>query len=85
MKMSLIKYFEKELKKYCEQNSLSFEKICSFPRCGSEDVLFVQRVNREKKVSVINKPAEILISVFKDSNGKVMIEKGKNADKYLKL
>lgn len=82
--MTIIKPFEKELKKYCEENSLSYDKAVSFPRCGNDSVLFIQRVEK-KKTAVIgdNKPAEILLTATVGTGGKISFEKGPNAEKYL--
>lgn len=83
--MTIIKPFEKELKKYCEQNSLSYDKALSFPRCGNDKVLFIQHVDKKKATKGMNSktPAEILLSATVADSGAILFEKGANAEKYL--
>lgn len=84
--MTIIKPFEAALKVYCKENLFDYNKILSSPRCGNDRVLFIQRVNKNKTSGTINNvPAEILLTVTKDDNGKVQITKGENAEKYLKM
>lgn len=85
--MNILKHFETELKEYCEKNEISYSKIESCPKCGNETILFVQRVDSSKASTGLNneEPAEILLTLTKNSDGTITIEKGKNADKYLSV
>ena len=83
--MTILKRYETELKAYCDQNLLSFDKILSSPKCGNDKVLVVQRVDKEKAANskTDNVPAEILITITVKDNGEIECVKGKNANKYL--
>lgn len=69
--MTMIKPFEKELKRYCEQNSLSYDKVISSPKCGNKEFLLIQYVDREKAAKGLRceEPVEILLSVEIGDNG----------------
>ena len=85
--MSIIEPFKNELKKYCDDHSLDFNKVLLFQRCGNDKVLFIQRVDKSKVGSGMsnNEPAEILISAVVNDKGQIDITQGENAEKYLKI
>ena len=85
--MSIIEPFKNELKKYCKQHSLDYNKVSSSPRCGNDKVLFIQHVDKTKVGNGMNskEPAEILISATINDKGQIEITQGENAEKYLKL
>ena len=85
--MKVLKPFETELKEYCKENNLNFSKVDSSPKCGNKSILFIQYVDFSKPIEGITneEPAEILLTVIKNNDGTVSIEKGANADKYLHL
>ena len=84
--MNLIEVHKEPLKAFCIDNGYNFEKLKSMPRCGNESVMFIQTYDSKKAGNGLNNntPAEILLSLNVDEYGITKIQKGKNADKYLK-
>lgn len=84
--MNLFEIHKDSLEKYCAANDYSIEKVKALPKCGNKSALFVQVRNGRKGKAGLNdeSPAEIVLSLTLDQNGKAVFEKGKNADKYLK-
>lgn len=81
--MGLLEYHERALREYCLKNGYSFQKLRSMPRCGNENVLFIQVLPEESTVRD-DTPAEILLTLEILDDNKTVFTKGKNADKYLK-
>lgn len=85
--MIVFNYFENEIKLFCEQNSLDFNKVKLCPKCGNEQMLFIQHYEEDKAKEGLNdnEPAEILLFVKKNSNGTIDIKKGNKADSFLHI
>lgn len=83
--MNIIEQFEPYLMKYCSENSLSYDKVKASPRCGNNEMLFIQHIDSKKAEKGLTEqsPAEILLSMKKNNDGTFTIEQGKNAMKYL--
>jgi len=84
--MNLFEIHKEQLEKYCASNGYSIEKLKSFPRCGNNKCLFIQKLKSENsRTGLVNeRPAEVILSVVIEKNGEYTFVKGKNADKYLK-
>ena len=83
-----MKPFENVLLQYCKENQFDIEKVRKSPKCGNDEVLYIQHVDFDKasNMGLANpnkKPAEVLISVKKNANGGYDIEHGASALKYL--
>ena len=83
-----MKQFENALMKYCKENQFDIEKVRKSPKCGNNEVLYIQHVDFTKtsKLGLADpskKPAEVLISLKKNPDGSYNIEHGKSASKYL--
>lgn len=83
--MKIMKQYENEIKLFCEENELDFNKVKSFPKSYNQEVLFVQYMDKNKaKLGLLdNTPAEVVLTIKLNSDKTVSIEKGKNAEKYL--
>ncbi len=84
--MKLIEYFEKPLKKYCDENGIEFAKIKKFMRCGNADVLYFQYCPPGSgTLGLLDEtPAEVVLKIERHKNGEYDIEEGLNLRKYLK-
>lgn len=69
-----IKY-ENEIKQYCSNNGLDFEKVKGMPQCWSKTDVWIQHFDSEKgKDGLRNEtPAPIVLKISV-KNGKVLIE-----------
>ena len=76
--------YEKEIKSYCDTNSLDFEKVKSSPKCGNEQIMFVQHYDEAKAEKGLknNAPADILLTITVDG-GHINIAEGENAKRFL--
>lgn len=85
--MKLIDSYESVLRQYCISNGLDYEKLKSLPRCGNEQVLYIQHCKKEKTGLGLknSKPAEIVLTVEKKEDGTYDIAQGENAEKYLAI
>jgi hypothetical protein len=83
--MKIIEQFKDEIKEYCISNNLNFDKVISSPKCWNDKILFIQHLDSTKgNQGLLNEePAEVLLTVRKIENDKIIIEKGINASKYL--
>lgn len=74
------------IQEFCKANNLDYEKVKASPRCGNNNVLFIQRVNSASaSVGLLDEsPAEILLAARKGDDG-IVIEKRENTDKYLSI
>ena len=85
IKMKIIDQFKNEIREYCISNDLNFDKVISAPKCWNDKILVIQHLDPTKgSQGLLNeKPAEVLLTVRKIENDKIIIEKGINAIKYL--
>nr|DAE38371.1 MAG TPA: hypothetical protein [Caudoviricetes sp.] len=74
------------IQEFCKANNLDYEKVKASPRCGNNNVLFIQRVNSASaSVGLLDEsPAEILMVARKGAD-EIVIEKRENTDKYLSI
>ncbi len=74
------------IQEFCKANNLDYEKVKSSPRCGNNNVLFIQRANNASSSAGLldESPAEILLTARKGADG-IVIEKRENTDKYLSI
>ena len=85
MNKDLLKPFRKEIIEYCKKNGLQFEKVIEFPKCGNDDVLFVQYHDPNKGQEGLNDnaPAEVILRAERQKDGSITIMPGDNINKYL--
>lgn len=74
------------IQEFCKANNLDYGKVRASPRCGNDNVLFIQRVNDTSSSAGLldESPAEIILSARKGADG-IVIEKRENTDKYLSI
>nr|DAV19218.1 MAG TPA: hypothetical protein [Bacteriophage sp.] len=74
------------IQEFCKANNLDYEKVKTSPRCGNNNVLFIQRANNASSSAGLldESPAEILLTARKGADG-IVIEKRENTDKYLSI
>lgn len=74
------------IQEFCKANNLDYEKVKASPRCGNNNVLFIQRANSASTSAGLldESPAEILLAARKGADG-IVIEKRENTDKYLSI
>lgn len=74
------------IQEFCKANNLDYGKVKASPRCGNDNVLFIQRVNDTSSSAGLldESPAEIILSARKGADG-IVIEKRENTDKYLSI
>lgn len=60
-----------ELKKYCKDNGISFDKILSLPKCYTKTEMYIQWYDKTKTGLGLksNQPAKVLMKITKGSNG----------------
>lgn len=80
----LFNRYENEIKDYCSNNGLNFEKVKSMPQCWSKNDIWIQHFDSEKgKEGLRNEtPAPIVLKISV-KNGKVLIEQTEHTKKYL--
>lgn len=71
----LFSIYEREIKNYCLNNGLNFEKVKSMPKCWSKNDIWIQHFDSAKgKEGLRNEtPAPIVLKISVKS-GKVLIE-----------
>lgn len=74
------------IQEFCKANNLDYGKVKASPRCGNDNVLFIQGVNDTSSSAGLldESPAEIILSARKGADG-IVIEKRENTDKYLSI
>ena len=79
-------FFLLAIQEFCKANNLDYEKVKTSPRCGNNNVLFIQRANNASSSAGLldESPAEILLTARKGADG-IVIEKRENTDKYLSI
>lgn len=84
--MELFENFYTFLREYCKNCSLSYDKIMKSPKAGNKDRLLILRVDYERvklKGLADDRPAEVLLTILRDSEGNFTVTEGENAKKYL--
>lgn len=80
----LFSQYENEIKKYCIENSLDFEKAKKLPQCWSKNDIWLQYYDPEKGKNGLKDetPAPIVLKII-INNGEVTFEQTENTKKYL--
>ncbi len=80
----LFSKYENEIKQYCTNNNLSFEKVCSLPQCFSKNDIWIQYHDPEKGRSGLKDetPAPIVLKIY-INNDKIEFEQTEYTEKYL--
>ncbi len=81
----LFSKYEEQIKQYCQDNNLDFEKAKSFPQCWGKNDIWVQFHDpmKGKKGMLDETPAPIVLKIS-IHNDKVQIEQTEYTEKYLK-
>ncbi len=77
--------YRTEIKRYFEENNLSFDKVCQMGQCYGKNDLWLQYVDEEKgKNGLLDEtPAPIVLKIYLDNNGDLKIEQTEHTKKYL--
>lgn len=80
----LFSKYENEIRQYCINNDLSFEKACRLPQCFGKNDIWLQYHDPEKGKKGLKDetPAPIVLKI-NVSNGKVNFEQTEYTRKYL--
>lgn len=76
--------YEKEIERYCIENSLSFAKAKRLPQCWGKNDIWLQYHDPEKGKNGLTDetPAPIVLKIYID-DGKVSFEQTEYTKKYL--
>lgn len=77
--------WQNEIKDYCDQNALSFEKAKKMVMCENKDALILQYYDRNSnsKNEIHNEtPLPVVLWIFRTVNG-LLFEQTENTAKYL--
>ena len=79
--------FAQDLQQYCKENNLDFNKVKTSPKCGNENMLFIQHLNDTTDGKGLNNesPAKVILSARKKPDGSIIIERQRDTDKYLSI
>lgn len=80
----LFSKYEEEIKKYCNDNALDFEKAKNLPQCWGKNDIWLQHYDAEKGKNGLKDetPAPIVLKIMVN-NGKVTFEQTENTKKYI--
>lgn len=78
--------WETEIKLYCDENDLDFEKAKQMPKSWNKDFIALQvSSDEENDAGLLDEtPAPVVLWIRKSSNGSLVFEQTEHTDKYLK-
>ena len=78
--------WKNEIKRYCEQNNLSFEKAETLSQAWNESTVVLYYCDLEQgKNGLLNDiPSPMVLLIKKEKNGSLTFEKTEFTDKFLK-
>jgi len=84
MPSKIIRSHESEIRAYCEENSLSYDRIIASGGSYNDEMVLVQHFDKEKgKQGLLDEtPADITLKIFLE-NGKLRFEQTEHTRKYL--
>ena len=73
-----------DIREYCEENNLDFDKVLKAGKCYGKNVLFLQHINRTKENAGLKDetPAKVIL-IVRRSGGAISYEQTKYTQKYL--
>ena len=73
------------LKRFCDAEGLSVDKILKSPKCYTKDFMLIQHIDRNKAREGLRceEPAEVLLIIRKTKDNQISFSACKNAKKYL--
>lgn len=79
--------WENEIKKYCKENMLNFEKARKLPKSWGKSDIALQYVDKEKgkKGLLDDIPAPVILWIRKKPDGRIAFEQTEYTKKYLAL
>jgi hypothetical protein len=86
MSSKIFKEREDEIRNYCVENNLSFDKLCESPWCYDNEELIIQRSERDPERAKLglmdNIPTPSTLEIYLE-NGKLRFEQTDITRKYL--
>jgi hypothetical protein len=77
--------WSEEIKDYCRENGLSFDKAKKLPKCWGKDDLILQYHDPEKgKMGLLDEtPAPVVLWIKRQPDGRLSFEQTEHTRKYL--
>ncbi|MDR2694102.1 MAG: hypothetical protein LBB74_07800 [Chitinispirillales bacterium] len=86
MASKIFKEHKNEIKEYCVENKLSFDKLCESPWCYDNEEIIIQRNERDPERAKLgladNIPTPSTLEIYLE-NGKLRFEQTEHTRKYL--
>lgn len=78
-----LKDYQEDLRRYCNENNLSYERIISSVKgCGSNDILF-QIPNKHTEKGLLDETPMPTVLIMRKTNGGLQFEQTKYTKEYL--
>ena len=82
---NLFEEWKNEIKEYCENYSLDFDKVCRLGKCYSSDTLYLQHIDKNAgKIGLLDETSAPVALIVRNTGNGLAFEQTENTTKYLK-